>query len=74
MIVPNSTVTTVTTVTRKRCLPSLRVTRYRTNSRTIYSRNPAGRYCPKTGYRSYSGYGEPVDRLLGTLGSEWEVA
>ena len=74
MMVPSFTVTTVTTVTRKRCIPSLRVTQCFARSRAIYLCNSVGGYCPKTGYSGYSGYRQPVDRLLRTFGSEREAA
>jgi len=71
MMVPSFTVTTVTTVTRKRCIPPPRVTQCFASSRAIYLCNSVGGYCPKTGY---SGYREPVDRVLETCGSEREAA
>ena len=74
MIVRGFAVTTVTTVTRIRCIPPLRVTQCCTSSRATCLCNSVGRYCLKTGYSGYSGYREPVDQVLGTLSSKREAA
>ncbi len=74
MMVPSFTVNTVTTVTKKRDIPPPRVTQYCASSRAIYLCNSAEGYCPKTGYGGYCGYRQPVDRVLGTLGSERNAA
>jgi hypothetical protein len=70
MMVSSFTVTTVTTVTKKRDIPSLRVTQCCASSHAIYLCNSAGGYRPKTGYSGYSGYGGALERVLETLGTE----
>jgi hypothetical protein len=61
---------TVTTVTKKRDISPFRATQCSESYPTIYLCSSARGYCPRTGY---SGYREPVDRVLGTLGYEREV-
>jgi len=73
-MVPSFAVATVTSVTKKRDILPRRVTQCCTSSRATYLCNSVGRDYPKPGYSGYSGYREPVERVLGTLGSEREAA
>ena len=73
MTATSFTVTAVTTVTKKRDMPSLWVARIVCRRIPTFLRNSAAGYHQKTGYNGYSGYGTASMRFGSAHLSDWPL-